>query len=122
MRFLALLACLAAPAVAQTVSNNRASPAVTAGFVLSPNTAYLTGINVTSGANAGYVLVYDAAAVPADGAVTPARCLPLAANTGIERTFPTPLWFRNGITIVFSTTGCYVQTASATAFIAGDFR
>lgn len=119
-----LLAALASPALAQTVpSQTFAAPAVAGGYVLSSTSAYLTGYNVTSGASAGYVMLFDATAVPADGAVTPARCLPLAASTGLERDYRAgPLWFKNGVVIVFSTTGCFTKTASATAYIAGDYR
>lgn len=120
-RLLSAFALLATPAMAQMTTTNQATSAV-AGSLSLPGPAYLHGINVTSGASAGYVMLFDAAAVPADGTVTPARCLPLAANTGIERTFPTPLRIANGITVVFSTTGCFTKTVSATAFIAVDFR
>lgn len=120
-RFLYALALCASPAAAQMTTTNNAATAVTASLVL-PGPAYLHGVNVTSGASAGYVMLFDAAAVPADGAVTPSRCLPLAANTGIERTFPTPISMKVGIVVVFSTTGCFTKTASATAFIAADFR
>ncbi len=115
------LGLIASPAAAQMVTANSATAAASASLVI-PGPAYLHGINVTSGASAGYVMLFDAAAVPADGTVAPARCLPIAANTGIERTFPTPVGMRNGIVLVFSTTGCFSKTASATAFIAADFR
>jgi len=123
MRFLilAVAAMFATPAAAQ-IGNNQATTVV--GSALSVGSpGYLQGINVTSGASAGYVLVFDAAAVPADGVVTPARCMPLAANTGLELNWrASPINFRTGMIVVFSTTGCFTKTASATAFIAVDYR
>ena len=119
----AVALCLLMAAQAQSVSKTRAAPAVTSGIVLKTGTAVLAGMNVTTGAAAGYVLVFDAAAVPADGAVTPLRCLPVAANTGVDINFRgSPLKFDTGAVVVFSTTGCYTKTASATAFIAGDIQ
>ena len=83
----------------------------------------LYGYNAVSGASAGYLLIYTATAAPADGTVQPARCIPLAANIGIEVDMRgQPTYFSTGITFVFSTTGCFTQTASATAFIAADVR
>ena len=92
-------------------------------FVAKASPGNLYGVNVTSGASAGYVLIYNRTTAPADGVVTPARCIPLAANTGIELTWrPVPLYFSTGIVVAFSTTGCFTQTLSATAFIAVDDR
>ena len=100
-----------------------ASTAVTGGQIVKASAGNLYGFNVVSGASAGYVLVFNSATVPADGAVTPARCLPIAANTGIDVNLRgQPAYFSAGITIVFSTTGCFNKTASATAFISGDAK
>lgn len=118
---LALASC--SPAYAQSVSTVRAAPAVSAGLVVRAGSGYLSGANVTSGATAGYVMVIDSATIPADGAVTPIRCVPLAANTGIDFDWrAAPLRFERGAVVLFSSTGCYAKTASATAFIAGDVR
>lgn len=83
------------------------------GVGTNPN---LYGINVVSGASAGYVLVFSGTSVPADGAVTPKLCYTLAANSTLD-TRPQATFLSGGITVVFSTTGCYTKTASATAFI-----
>jgi hypothetical protein len=83
--------------------------------------ADLYDVNVVSGASAGYVLVLDSKTVPGNVAVTPALCLPLAANTGIDINLrAAPMLFQTGIVVLFSTTGCYLNTASATAFIAAS--
>lgn len=108
-------------AVAAAGVTTVASAAVSGGQVIKASAGNLYGFNVVSGASAGYVMVLNSTTVPADGAVTPARCIPLAANTGIDINLRgQPARFSTGITIVFSTTGCYTKTASATAFIAGD--
>lgn len=116
-------ACVTAPASAQSLSKTRAATAVSAGFVLRTGATNLAGLSVTTGAAAGYVMLFDAVAIPADGAVTPARCLPVAANTGLDLNFRgSPLRFDNGVVVVFSTTGCFTKTASATAYLAGDVQ
>ena len=124
MKYLAcLLAAVTwcAPAAAQTFTRNNSVAAVSSSYVAPQS--FVSGVNVVSGASAGYVLIYDAVSAPADGAVAPARCLSLAANTGIEINWrAAPIWFRNGVIVVFSTTGCFTQTSSATAFIAVDAR
>lgn len=125
MKLLAALVALALPmaASAQTVSKTRANTAVGAGFVLRQGTTNLAGLNVVTGATAGYVMLFDATVVPADGAVTPLRCMPVAANTGIDLNFRgSPLRFDNGLVVVFSSTGCFSKTASATAYLAGDVQ
>lgn len=121
-KLLVALALCGTAAEAQQIGNNVAG-AVAGSSLNVGSPGYLQGVNVTSGASAGYVLVFDSTTVPADGAVTPARCVPLAANTGIELNWrASPIMFRNGMVVVFSTTGCFTKTASATAFIAADYR
>lgn len=73
---------------------------------------------VSTGIVAGYVLVFDATAAPADGVVTPIQCVAVAASSTVGSTMHTlPERFATGYTVVFSTTGCFTKTASATAFI-----
>ena len=90
-----------------------------------PAARTLLGINVTSTTVSGYIMLFDSATVPADGAVTPLRCMPLTGQTptGIEYGWrQAPLLFSSGVVVVFSSTGCYTKTASATVFISGDAR
>lgn len=125
MKRLAILALLlgATPALGQSVSKSRANTAVGSSQIVKVGTVLLSGVNVTSGASAGYVMLFDSATVPADGAVTPLQCVPLAANTGLVLNYRSaPQKFDNGLVVVFSTTGCFTKTASATAFIAGDLQ
>lgn len=76
-------------------------------------------LNVVSGASAGFVMVFPGASAPADGAVTPSLCFNLAANSTFVMPVSERFWFSGGVTAVFSTTGCFTKTASATAFISG---
>lgn len=73
---------------------------------------------VTTGAIAGYVMTFNATSAPADGAVTPTQCVAVAANTTVGSSMLSmPERYSTGAVIVFSTTGCFIKTASATAFI-----
>lgn len=115
------LALAFAPASAWAAAGYVATPAVASSLIVKSQDANLLDVNIVSGASAGYVMVIDAATVPADGAVTPALCLPVAANTGIDINLrANPTRFGNGIVVVFSTTGCFTKTASATAFISAS--
>jgi hypothetical protein len=71
---------------------------------------------VTAGASAGFVLLFDGAK-PADGVVTPLDCIPVAANARVYSTIRMPERYATSVTVVFSTTGCFTKTESATAFI-----
>ena len=90
-------------------------------LVAKNSTNSLYSFSVTSGASAGYVMLFNATAAPADGTVTPVYCFPLAANSSLTQSFGgTPVAMNTGTVIVFSTTGCFTKTASATAFIAAQ--
>lgn len=75
-------------------------------------------LEVTSGGAAGYVMTFNATAVPADGAVTPVTCVVLPATSTVSISYESgPSEYMNtGYVAVFSTTGCFTKTASATAF------
>lgn len=100
-----------------------ACTSVCSNLVLKASSGNLYSGNLTSGASAGYVMIFNATSAPADGTVTPAYCSVLSANsTWNMANTPIPALFSTGITIVFSTTGCFTKTASATAFISGQFQ
>ncbi len=87
------------------------------GHVLKASQGTLFGLSVTSSAS-GYVLVYNSATVPTNGAVTPVACYYLSSGPGtlgIAFT-PFPLYMSTGISVAFSSTGCFTQTLSSTAF------
>lgn len=123
-RLTALFALLSAGAAsAQTVpSLPRAAPAVASSFLLQSGNVYVPSIDVTTGATAGYAMLFDTATTPANGAATPLWCMPIAVNTGINPTFPYPLRFKTGAMLVFSSTGCFTLTLSATAFLGGAIQ
>lgn len=109
-----------------TSSQGQAIAPVATAAVASNQVARAAGANlyrwtVTSGASAGYVMIFDATSAPADGAVTPKQCYVLAANSTLRDNIGDfAERYSVGITIVFSTTGCYSKTASATAFISSQ--
>lgn len=81
----------------------------------------LYGVEVTTGGTAGFLMVLDSTTVPADGAVVPKYCKVVAANSSAELSWTAgpPAAFATGITAVFSSTGCFNKTLSATAYITG---
>lgn len=92
-------------------------------LILKTSAGYLQGFSVTSGAAAGYVLIFDSATVPSNGTVTPKFCYNLPATSTTGATWvPYSMPFTNGLVIVFSTTGCFTKTISATAFISGQVQ
>jgi hypothetical protein len=116
------LAISPAPHSASAGALTSAQTAAVAGSLIAKASAgNLYGFNVTAGASAGYILVYNSATVPVDGATTPVFVLPIAANAGLAYNFDIPLRCSAGITIVFSTTGPFTKTLSATAFIQAQF-
>lgn len=111
-----------APTASAGASVTATATTVAAGSVLAKGSAgNLYGVNVVAGASAGYLMVFNAGSVPADGTVTPIKCIPVAANAGLIMEFTPPIRCTTGITAVFSTTGPFTKTISATAFISVDF-
>lgn len=118
MLALSALALLASPIPANAQIAPVVTTAVASSLVIKASPGSLYGASLTAGASAGYLLIIDAIAAPADGAVTPKYCQAVAANQTIEMPwYAVPFKFNVGIVAVFSTTGCFTKTASATAFI-----
>lgn len=108
--------CSSASGIAPVVSSS-----VETGHVIKASAGDLYGLQVTSGAVAGYVMVFNSTTVPAAGAVTPVKCFVIGANSSLGVSFdPTPLALSTGIAVAFSTTGCFTKTDSATAFISAQ--
>jgi len=103
-----------------TALTNTATTVAAGSQVLKASAGNLYGLNVVSGASAGYVMVFNATSAPADGVVTPAQCFVLAANSSMQISYNTPIRMTTGCTVVFSTTGPFTKTISATAFISGQ--
>ncbi len=114
----ALLAVLPPASVTPVVSS-----AAESGHVLKGSAGALYSIDCTLGAVSGYLMVFNATSAPADGAVTPIKCWPVASDGtsgSFQRTFTPPIACSVGITVVFSTTGPFTKTASATAMFSGE--
>lgn len=83
----------------------------------------LFGIQVTTTGSAGRAMLFDATALPANGAVTPKKCWSLAASTTTAISWNTPITNATGITVGFSTgADCYTLTAANAEFIGVDYK
>jgi hypothetical protein len=115
-----------APPAAYNAANGLAPvfTSVTAGgLVLKASPALLYGLNITASTSSGFLMIFNSTTVPADGTVTPVRCLPVNAGAGLELSWrDMPLTLTVGASVAFSSTGCFTKTASATAFIAGEVK
>jgi len=130
MRTLVLLglALIAAPVSAQTsqpvaVQMQAAGPG--SGVLISSGVGQANSVNIVNGAAAGFAVVYDAAAIPADGALTPSLvrwCMPVAINTGIRDTFASPIPFYSGLVAFVSSTSCTAKAAVAYGFVAAQVK
>ena len=103
------------------------STAAESNHVLKGSAGNLYTLTATIGATSGYLMIFDATSLPANGAVTPKYCLPIASNgtfggTTLSWNSGPPLVFATGITAGFSTTGCFTLTASTTANFFGQVQ
>jgi hypothetical protein len=99
------------------------SSALESGHVLKAAAGSLLGLTVTTSSAAGYMLLFNATSVPGDGAVTPTSCYSVPAGSTVGVYFGSaPLNLSTGISVAFSTTGCFTKTASATAFFSGEVQ
>lgn len=98
------------------------SGAAETNHVLKATPGYLVSLTTDIVTVNGWVMLFDATAAPADGAVTPRWCAAFNGNGTLGSqtlSFPTPLRFpANGIVAVFSSTGCFTKTGSNAAFFA----
>lgn len=93
-----------------------ASATLEASHILKTGPGTFYGGEVTIGATAGFLLLFDSATIPADGAVLPLKCWVVPASSTIAVNCPMPVACSSGISVVFSTTGPFSKTASASAF------
>lgn len=98
---------------------NSASTAVEASRQIKAGPGNLYWLTCVVGASSGWLLLFDALSVPVDGTVTPRYAVPVSSDgtngyvsLGLQ---PLPMKFSTGILAVFSTTGPFSKTASATA-------
>lgn len=94
--------------------------------VLKSSAGSLDNLTITVGATSGWLMLFDATSAPADGAVTPAYYIPVASSgtNGYAALSwsNNPLKFTTGIVAVFSSTGPFTKTASATAQFSGQVQ
>lgn len=95
-----------------------ASTTAESGHILKGSGGNLYSLTVTAlTATSGFLMVFNAATIPADGAVTPIICVPIPANPGIVNVNYNPGppgVFSTGISAAISSTGCSTKTAIAT--------
>ena len=107
--------------------DQQVSTAGTSSIVLNSPSKALASLTVFSSA-AGFALVYDAASLPANGAVAacagPATarpclmwCAPIAAGGYVDRQWNSPMSFTTGVVVAVSSTGCATLTAATTGQI-----
>lgn len=102
---------------------NQASADSVSNLVFTATNKQLASLTVKIGTTSGYVMLIDAAALPANGVVTPKWCYPVfsnGTNGSVSAEWHVPLLFTTGVTVGFSTTGCDTLTASATAKFMGQ--
>lgn len=98
-----------------------ATTAAAASLVLKSTPGSFYGANCTSTSAAGFLMLFDAASKPADGAVTPKKCWAVPAAGSIEAGYIVPVRMTVGITLAFSTTGPFtLTTSSGLAHISGE--
>ena len=107
-----------APAALASICTSVASSNIT--FKSSPGSLFTLACAPTT--VSGYIMLFDASSVPSDGTVTPKWVQPVFANGGASWSWWNPISFSTGIVAVFSSTGPFVKTASATAFISGQVQ
>lgn len=114
------------PTSVSTGATTRASgTAAASNLVLKASAGNLYDLDVVVGATSGYLLLFDATALPSNGAVTPVFCDRVNSDGtagGAKYAWPMPFSFATGITAGFSTTGCFTLTASATASFFGGYK
>lgn len=97
------------------------SSSLETGHVLKNAAGNLYGVELTTTTAAGYLLVFNATAVPAAGAVTPVASCYAGAFGTCTLNFDPPLVLSTGISAAFSISATpFTKTDSATAMISGQ--
>lgn len=93
--------------------------AAASNIVLKTTPGNFYGATCCSTGSAGYLMLFDAIALPANGTVSPRKVWPVAAGGGIEIGYLVPMRMAVGAVLAFSTTGPFTLTAG-TAFMSGE--
>lgn len=121
-----LLALLAGPAFAQSIVVPASTATASSSLTLATTTAAFYGFELFAGPTGGLAMVFASATAPADGAVTPVKCYPVAADASVSIAYqPAQIVMINGTTIVFgandgTVNACFNLTKQAAAFISGE--
>jgi len=119
--FALLLIVLAVPAQAQITTQPCNSTAIEASHICKAAKGVLDQASITTGASAGFWMLFDSTTDPADGAVVPAKCWQIAANSSLGIGPLANIAFNKGIVFVFSTgANCVTKTESSTAWFMGQ--
>jgi len=98
------------------------SPSVGSNLVLKASAGNLYSITLSNASAGGFLMIFNLASAPADGAVTPAYCWPLNGGGFGSFGFVYPAYFSTGITAVLSSTGCFTKTTGPTGFFVGQIQ
>lgn len=123
---LIILFGLANPALAQVncvvPPNAAATPVVSAAaegsHILKAAPGCLISLYAYNSGAAAFLMVFNSTTIPADGAVTPIECVPVAAASYQYINFAPqpPEFYSVGISAAISTTGCFTKTVGSGAF------
>lgn len=124
--FAALFSLCTSGAWAQTQcvvpANAAATPIVSAAAegsrVFKASKGCLLALYVYNSGAAAFLMTFNSTTVPADGAVTPINCVPVAAASYQFVNFAPqpPEYYSVGISAAISTTGCFTKTVGTGAF------
>ncbi len=121
---IAAICILGRPVFAQTTNlGNASSTAAEASHIVCAAACNIFDVTVTTGAAAGFFIVWNDTTAPANGAIAGgggatawSKCIQVAANSSTALNYTLlPLRMSTGAVLLYSTTGCYNFTASATA-------
>ena len=93
-------------------------------YVLNNGPCAVCGIQVNTTGEPGWVMLFDAISPPADGSLitAPKKWWQVSQYSTLDKEYTTPLSMINGAVLVFSVTGPFTKTASATAIFSGETR
>lgn len=94
------------------------SAAAEGSHILKASPGCLLATYVYNSGAAAFLMIFNSKTIPADGAVTPVECVPVAAASYQFINFAPlpPEWFSAGISAAISTTGCFTKTVGSGAF------
>jgi hypothetical protein len=98
-----------------------ASVALEAGHIFAAQACTLYGFRASVQGTGGWIMLYDAAAIPADGAVIPTSHWAIDGNSTLSWA-GLPIKLLNGCVLVFSFDGPFQQTSAAQAAFSAEVQ